>query len=192
MEMILSESVLQPKYARGTPCKCVGIEPHPQEPSIHDRDSIASDGCVVLHYLPKCIYVRVEQSTDVFLHPRDIPQLAGVDMTGVLAITPQTRKWKFTPSSMSQSLEVVRTQLPLLPQKQCTLHGVQGKTAEPGFIVHWIFPPRLSKESTWLDYYVSLSRPRSFSQLLSHGLPSRKVIEAWPPEEDQIVGGIIC
>jgi len=127
--------------------------------------------------------VRVEGSTDVFLQPRDAPQLAGVDMTGVLAITPQTRKWKFLPSNMSQSIEVARTQLPLLPQKQCTLHGVQGKTAEPGFIVHWTFPPRLSKESIWLAYYVSLSRPRSFKQLLSHGMPLRKVIGDGPPEE---------
>ena len=78
---------------------------------------------------------------------------------------------------------MARTHLPLLPQKKCTLHGVQGNTAEPAFIVHWTFPPRLSKESIWLAYYVSLSRPRSFRQLLSHGLPSRKVIENWPPEE---------
>ena len=32
-------------------------------------------------------------------------------------------------------------------------------------------------------YYVSLSRPRSFSQLLSHGLPDRDVIESGPPED---------
>ena len=73
--------------------------------------------------------------------------------------------------------------MPLLPRKQCTLHGVQGKTADPGFIVHWTFPPGLSKESKWLAYYVSLSRPRSFMQLLSHGLPERDVIESGPPEE---------
>ena len=64
MEMILSESVLPPRYVRGTPCKVAGIEPHPQEHPIHSRGSIASDGCVVLYYLPKCIYVRVERSTD--------------------------------------------------------------------------------------------------------------------------------
>ena len=40
----------------------------------------------------------------------------------------------------------------------------------------------LSKESRWLAYYVSLSRPRGFSRLLSHGLPDRDVIEV-PPEE---------
>ena len=35
----------------------------------------------------------------------------------------------------------------------------------------------------WLAYYVSLSRPRSFAQLLSHGLPDRGIIEAGPPEQ---------
>ena len=75
------------------------------------------------------------------------------------------------------------TQLNVLPRKQCTLHGVQGKTADPGFIVHWAFPPGLRKESLWLAYYVSLSRPRSFGQLLSHGLPDRSIIESGPPEQ---------
>ena len=73
--------------------------------------------------------------------------------------------------------------MPLLPRKRCTLHGVQGKTADPGFIVHWTFPPGLSKESKCLAYYVSLSRPHSFMQLLSHGLPKRDVIESGPLEE---------
>ena len=58
-----------------------------------------------------------------------------------------------------------------------------GETADPGFIVHWTFPPNLTKESKWLAYYVSLSRPRSFKQLLSHGMPEREVIESGPPEE---------
>ena len=36
----------------------------------------------------------------------------------------------------------------------------------------------------WLAYYVSLSRPRSFGQLLlSHGLPDRSIIESGPPQE---------
>ena len=83
----------------------------------------------------------------------------------------------------TKALPVTRTQIPLLPRKQCSLHGVQGKTAEPGFIVHWRYPKRLSDESKWLAHYVSLSRPRSFAQLLSHGLPSREVIEGGPPED---------
>ena len=106
-----------------------------------------------------------------------------LDLKGVLAIKPQPRKWKFTPSSCKSAVQDSRTQVPLLPRKQCTLHGVQGKTAEPGFIAHWTFPPGLTKESKWLAYYVSLSRPRSFARLLSHGLPDRAIIEGGPPEE---------
>ena len=48
MEMILTESILPPKYVRGAACTVVGIEPHPREPPTQDRDSIASHGCVLL------------------------------------------------------------------------------------------------------------------------------------------------
>ena len=68
------------------------------------------------------------------------------------------------------------------PRKQCTLHGIQGKTADPGFIAHWSYPVGLTKEQRWLAYYVSLSRPRAFANMLSHGLPEREIIESGPPE----------
>ena len=45
-------------------------------------------------------------------------------------VLPQTR-------SDDPPVAVSRTQLPLLPRKQCTLHGMQGTTAEPGLIAHW-------------------------------------------------------
>mgnify|MGYP003327342346 CR=1 FL=1 len=63
---------------------------------------------------------------------------------------------------------------------QESVHSSRG--ADPGFIVHWTFPPSLTKESTWLAYYVNLSLPRSFSKLLSHGLPNREIFEGGPPE----------
>ena len=69
MEMVLTASLLPPKYVRGTACKAVGIELHPQEPCIKGRESIATQGCVVLRYMPKCIYVQIEGSTQVFLQP---------------------------------------------------------------------------------------------------------------------------
>ena len=59
----------------------------------------------------------------------------------------------------------------------------QGKTAEPGFIAHWTYPLRLGAEAKWLAYYVSLSRPRSFAAMLSHGLPSRDIIEGGAPAQ---------
>ena len=177
MQMILDESVLPPTWVRGSPCTVVGIEPHPREAPIAGRDSIATDGCVVLGYMPKCIYVRMRGSTAVNLPPR-----ADFDVTGVLAIRPKGRSWKFTPSTHKKPVHVTRTQITLLSQKQVALHGVQSKTADPGFIVHWRYPKRLPKESIWLAHYVSLSRPRNLSQMLSHGLPSREVIEGGPPE----------
>ena len=179
MEVILTESLLPPKYVRGTACTVVGLELHPREPPLEDRESIATHGCIVLHYMPKCVYVRVEGSKEQFLQP----DTSAVDVNGVLAIRPQARAWKYTPSNSTSSVKVNRTQLAVLPRKQCSLHGIQGKTADPGFIAHWSFPPGLSKEAKWLAYYVSLSRPRSFARLLSHGLPERAIIESGPPKE---------
>ena len=180
MEMILSNSVLPPKFVRGTPCVVTGLELHPNEPQIQSRESILSDGCVVLRYMPKAIYVKIQGGADALLRSSSD---ANVELDGVLAIAPQVCPWKFKRSSDSSVVPVARTQIPLLPQKQCTLHGVQGKTADPGFIAHWTFPQKLAKSSIWLATYVSLSRPRSFSNLLSHGLPDRTVIEGGPPEE---------
>ena len=188
MEVILNESVLPPTYVRGTPGKVVGIEPHEHEPPVEGRASILSHGVVLLRYMPKAVCVKIHDSDELFLKAAPVTaarasQPAGPDLRGVLAITPQCRPWKFKAAGGGPAIAVSRTQLTVLPRKQGTLHGVQGKTADPGFIVHWTFPPGLKKESTWLAYYVSLSRPRSFGQLLSHGLPDRSIIESGPPEE---------
>ena len=166
MEMVLQESLLPPRYVRGAPCKVVGFEPHEFEPQLEGRSSITSDGVVLLHYMPKCVYVKMEGSNELFLQAASetagsASQPAGLDLRGVLAITPQTRPWKFKPAAGGPAIPVSRIQLPVLPRKQCTLHGVQGKTADPGFIVHWTYPTGLKKETVWLAYYVSLSRPRS-------------------------------
>ena len=183
MEMILTESYLPPRVVRGTPVTVVDIELHPQEPPLAGRPTIASHGCVVLRHMPKCIYVRVQGCTEFFLGPSaGAAQLAATDLRGLLAVQPVPRPWKFKGKGMQSAAPVSRTQCPLLPQKQCTLHGVQGKTADPGFIAHWKFPKGLKKESMWLAYYVSLSRPRGFSRLPSHSLPDRSIIEGGPPE----------
>ena len=183
MDMVLTETYLPPHIVRGTPVEVVDIELHPREPSIHARDSIGSHSCVVLHFMPKCIYVRVRGSKASFLVPGAGAVQPGVkDMRGILAVQPKTRPWQFKGKGMVNAIPVSRTQCPLLPQRQSTLHAVQGKTADPGFIAHWKFPKGLTKESVWLAYYVSLSRPRRLSCLLSNGLPDRQIIEGGPPE----------
>ena len=183
MDVILADSYLPPKVVRGAVAEIVGIEFHAQEPLLHGRASLASSGCAILSFMPKCIYVRVRNCTDFFLTTSaNASQLGIVNLQGVIAALSVSRPWKFKTKTMTDALSVVRTQCPLLPQKQCTLHGIQGKTADPGFIAHWKFPKGLSKESVWLAYYVSLSRPRSLSRLLCHGVPDRDVIEGGPPE----------
>ena len=89
---------------------------------------------------------------------------------GVIAVVPLTRGWRFVSENYTRPLHVKRTQLPLLPQRQSTLHGIQGTTADPGLVAYWRFPPKLSKESLWLAHYVILSRPRRLANLVSHGL----------------------
>ena len=86
----------------------VDIELHPQEPPIHSRETIRTHGCVVLHYMPKCIYVRVRSSQDTFLVPSasavpsassgsstDAIQLGATDMRGFLAVQPTPRQWHY-------------------------------------------------------------------------------------------------
>ena len=184
MEMYLTETYLPPNIGRGTPVDVVDIELHPLEPPIEGRNSIASHGCVVLRYMPKYIYVRVKNCKQCFLVPEAGASKPSVsDLQGVIAVAPKPRQWRYKPSTMKEPIAVSRTQVPLLPRKQGTLHGVQGKTADPGIIVHWSFPAGVSKISIWLAYYVALSRPRSLSNLLSQGLPDRDIIEGGPPEQ---------
>ena len=160
------------------------IELHPLEPEIQGRASIASDGCVVLEYLPKCIYVRLQDCKTSFLVPAaGADQPSDAHLQGLFAVQPVSRSWRYKRRSDDTPVAVSRTQLPLLPRKQCTLHGVQGKTAKPGLIAHWTFPVGLSKQSIWLAYYVILSRPTGLANLLSFGLPNRDIIEGGPPEE---------
>ena len=60
MEMYLTETYLPGTIGRGTPMDAVDVELHPKEPAIQGRSSISSHGCVILHYMPKHIYVRVK------------------------------------------------------------------------------------------------------------------------------------
>ena len=183
MEMLPTDSILPPHYVRGSPCKVIGLQLHENEPPIEGRDSLISHGCVLLKYMPKCVYVKFDDAVDTFLPEPDVSDSESLCMKGVIAIEPKPKQFQFKPSTAKNAISVTRTQIPLLPLKQCTLHGVQGKTAVPGFIVHWTSPLRITKPQKWLAHYASLSRPVSFATLLSHGLPDRDIIEGGPPEE---------
>ena len=126
--------------------------------------------------------MKVVNATENFLGREDVgASELGEDVAGVIAVEPTPRSWRFGSDNYARPLLVRRLQIPLLPRMQSTLHGVQGRTTEPGLVAYWRFPKRLSQESLWLAHYVILSRPRRLSRLLSVGLPDRGVLEGGPP-----------
>jgi len=179
MDMMMQKTLLPPQYVTGTVGKLLGIELHPDEPKISNRQSVREAGCVILKYMPKWLYLEIPDTADGFLKSdnADAPQLG----PNVIAIEPDSRTWTHRTED-GLKVAVTRTQIPLLPDKISTLHGIQGKTADPGLAAHWKFPKNLSPEALWLAHYVILSRPRTLANLLSFGLPSRKILEAGPPQ----------
>ena len=107
-------------------------------------------------------------------------------LEGVFAVEPLPRTWKYEgPELQGQFINVKRCQLPLAPARVLPLYSMQGMTATPGLVAHWILPARLSSDIKWLICYVTLSRVPSLAQLASIGLSDkiREVIEGGPPED---------
>ena len=168
----------------------VDIELHPSESRLVGRSSIAAHGAVVLKCMPLSIYARLKNNEELFLvSSAGSSQTGSQDLRGVIAMQPTTRAWRFKGKDMTNAVTVNRRQLPVLPMKQCTLHGVQSKTTEPGIIAHWSYPAGLSAELKWLACYVTLSRPPRLAALLSHGLPDRTIIDGPPLLLNEIYGG---
>ena len=98
---------------------------------------------------------------------------------------PLTRTWKYDgPELEGQYVSVKRRQIPLAPAKVLPLYSMQGMTATPGLLAHWVMPPRISSDIKWLICYVTLSRVPSLKQLRFTGLSDkiREILESGPPE----------
>ena len=67
MQIVLTESDLPPRIVRGAAAEVVDIALHPMEPAVAQRPAIASQASVVLHYMPKFVYMRVRDCKDLFL-----------------------------------------------------------------------------------------------------------------------------
>ena len=82
----MQKTVLPPQYVTGTVGKLLGIELHPDEPKISNRQSVREAGCVILKYMPKWLYLEIPDTADGFLKSdnADAPQLG----SNVIAIEP--------------------------------------------------------------------------------------------------------
>ena len=129
---------------------------------------------VVLRHQPLCVYLKLDGCDTEFLPPKPCSehQVCGADRTcvacsfypGVLAVKPCTNRtpWKMQVTLPNEDrcteAKVVRRGLPVVCVKASTLHVLQGTTADPGLIFHWIFPRRVTGPIRWLAIYVALSR----------------------------------
>ena len=99
---------------------------------------------------------------------------------------PVPRTWTYDGPEMEQGTyaSVKRRQLPLAPARILPLYSMQGMTATPGLVAHWVLPKRVQRDIKWLICYVTLSRVPSLKQLVSVGLSDtiREIIESGPPE----------
>ena len=95
------------------------------------------------------------------------------------------KTWTYDgPELQGQFVNVKRRQLPLAPARVLPLYSMQGMTATPGLVGHWVLPARVASDIKWLICYVTLSRVPSLKQLVSIGLSDkiREVLESGPPE----------
>jgi hypothetical protein len=162
-----------------------------------DRDYREDLPEIRLEQLPRAVIVRLHDCEHVFLPSDPCMNCATFNslcgdckekreaLRGIFAVEPITRSWKYEGSELEgKFVNVKRSQIPLAPGKVLPLYGMQGMTAEPGLVAHWILPPRLEHDIKWLICYVILSRVPSLKQLISIGLSDkiREIIEGGPPE----------
>ena len=152
---------------------------------------------VILKELPTAVLIKLHDCKHIFLPAQPCADCSTPTATcpactamlqhleGVFAVEPIARTWKYDgPELQQQFTNVKRRQLPLAPARVLPLYSMQGMTASPGLVAHWVVPARLPSDITWLICYVTLSRVPSLKQLLSVGLSQkiREILESDPPE----------
>ena len=162
-------------------------------------DVSAPASVVVLNHQPLCVYFKLDDCETEFLPPRpcSLHSVSGADRAcpdcafypGIVAVKPLGNKkaWSIDINSLGESgarqAKVIRKQIPLTTVKASTLHVLQGTTADPGLIFHWVFPRLFRRDLRWLAIYVALSRVRRLKNLRSIGLNRdiRAIMEEGPP-----------
>ena len=151
---------------------------------------------VLLDLLPVAVLIQLHDCKHVFLPVGPCSRCSSFadicldcqeerrKLEGVFAVEPRAHTWKYITSDAT-TINVKRRQMPLAPAKVLSLYSMQGMTAEPGLVAHWVLPKRSSSDITWLIVYVILSRVPSLKQLVSIGLTDkiRDIIEGGPPQE---------
>ena len=200
MRMKFSTTLQQPFAVQDVECTVVGFEPDDKDHhTMAAMDAQHCQGEHVCKFMPKAIYVKIDECNYHFLPPApcSVHRSTGHDAScvnctsavkpGIFAVRPLTRTFRYyhDPKNDTKYVKIQRTQFPLTPALAMPLYSMQGTTADPGMVAYWFFPQRCSPTVKWLIVYVMLSRPRSLATLTSVGLTDkvRAIIEQGPPEE---------
>ena len=197
MRMRLTATIQQPFAVQDVECTVVGFD---HDPADGIRSNLRADSQSEMRCtrLPKAIYVKLDECDHTFLppgtctlhrtcgHDANCEDCVSAVQPGVFAVKPLSRTWQYyPPDSGGKYIPVTRHQFPLMPVEAVPLYSMQGTTADPGLVAYWMFPLRCTKTIQWLIVYVTLSRPRSLSQLKSVNLTKkiREIIEGGPPDD---------
>ena len=200
MRMRFTTTLQQPFAVQDVDCTVVGFDPDDSDKAAQvEVDSQCGSGEYACTYMPKAIYVKIDDCDYTFLPPApcSFHRRSGLDTSclncvsavqpGIFAVKPLTRKFRYYYDAQAKNkyVEVQRKQFPLMPAPAMPLYSMQGTTADPGMVAYWVFPQRCSSTIKWLIVYVMLSRPRCLASLQSVGLTEkvRSVIEEGPPED---------
>ena len=147
-----------------------------------DVTQFAAEYC--LQSFPKGIYFKLDDCDQEFLPPKvcEAHRLVGFCATCDhcrnfpvwVLVEPLSRKWQHADDVLDTTFGVERTQLPIMPEKACSLYTLQGATTEPGMIAHLALPRRAGADMMWLIVYVMLSRVRSLDKLKTTGMNTDK------------------
>ena len=194
-------NIAPPFATQDTEGTIVGFDPDHRDTHalLSLRSNQFSTGEVQLRYMPKAVYVKIDDCTDNFLppcpcaqhlatgHHLDCPDCsANAEHPGVYSLEASSRTWYYYPNGQNgEYMKVHRRQLALMPLKSVGLYSMQGTTADPGLTAYWEFGAFCDESLQWLIVYVMLSRCRGLAALKSVGLSPkiRDIIERGPPED---------
>ena len=201
MRVRLMTSLHPPLLVQDCAGEIVGFDIDSAEHLLKSNGASTPAAEVLLQFMPKAIYVKIDDFAQAVLPPTPCLEhvIVGPDRDcsaccfhcGIVAIAPKSLTWRYAPSTNDGPAErafytqVRRTQIPLAVESACSLYSMQGTTADPGLIAHWVVPKRLTADVKWLLVYVMLSRPRALANLRSVGLSDdiRTIIESGPPPD---------
>ena len=168
MEVRLTTTLEVPYAVQDATGTVISIEVDHNDAAVHEhnlKDPVLQNlkPEILLHKLPTAVLIKLHDCKQFFLPAQPcfectMPTATCTEciakrtaLEGVFAVEPIPRTWKYEgPQLNCKFANVKRRQFPLAPARALPLYSMQGMTASPGLVAHWVVPPRLSSDIIWL------------------------------------------